>query len=220
VANVGADSAPEAAPALDVHAGGRLVEDQQLGLGQQRHREPQALLLSAGALAHPPVGDVGDAGPLEDLGHRAGVREQRRSQLDGLGDGELLEQTAGLHHRGDQAAGDGSAGRQAVDLDAARVGSRQPQHHVDGRGLPGTVRAEERDHLTRLDGEVQAVDRGDRAEALGHPAQRDRGGRGGAARTGDGGAVARRRRRGWKAHAAESGGLVPRRHPPQVTIPP
>ena len=79
---------------------------EQLRVGQQRHREPQPLLLAAGALADPAVGDVGDAGALEHLVDRAGVREQRRGQLDGLADGEVLEQAAGLHDRGDQAVGD------------------------------------------------------------------------------------------------------------------
>ena len=41
------DGRPEVAPALDVHPGGRLVEHQQLGIGQQRHGEPQPLLLAA-----------------------------------------------------------------------------------------------------------------------------------------------------------------------------
>ena len=51
----------------DVHAGGRLVEDQQLRVGQQRHGEPQPLLLAAGALADQPLADVGDAGPVQRL---------------------------------------------------------------------------------------------------------------------------------------------------------
>ena len=45
------DRGPERRGALDVHAGGGLVEQQQRRVGQQRHREPQPLLLTAGALA-------------------------------------------------------------------------------------------------------------------------------------------------------------------------
>jgi len=37
-------------------------------VGEQREREPQPLLLAAGALADEPVADVGDAGAFEHLG--------------------------------------------------------------------------------------------------------------------------------------------------------
>src|SRR4051794_2233913 len=87
---VGPDGVPELAPPLDVHPGRGLVEDEQLRLRQQGHGEPQPLLLAAGALADPPVGDLGEAGALEDLGDRAGVREQRGGELDGLADSEVL----------------------------------------------------------------------------------------------------------------------------------
>ena len=52
---VRADRGPERAAALDVHAGGRLVEQQQRRVGQQRHREAEPLLLAARALADPAV---------------------------------------------------------------------------------------------------------------------------------------------------------------------
>ena len=57
-----ADGGPEVAATGHVHARGRLVEDQQLGVRQQRHGEPQPLLLAARALPDPSVADVGDAG--------------------------------------------------------------------------------------------------------------------------------------------------------------
>ena len=67
------DRGPEAAPALHVHPGGRLVQDEQFRVGQQGHGEAQPLLLTAGALAHQPVRDGRDPGPLQHLGHRPGV---------------------------------------------------------------------------------------------------------------------------------------------------
>ena len=78
------DGRPEVAATLDVHAGRRLVEDEQLGVGQQGHREAQPLLLAARALADHAVADVADAGPLQDLVDRSGLREQRRGQLHRL----------------------------------------------------------------------------------------------------------------------------------------
>jgi hypothetical protein len=41
-----ADRGPERAAALDVHAGGGLVEQEQGGVGEQRHREAEPLLLT------------------------------------------------------------------------------------------------------------------------------------------------------------------------------
>jgi len=68
---VGPDRCPEITPALDVHAGGRLVKDHQQGIRNQRHRESQSLLLAAGAFADAAAGDVGDAGPIAYLGDRS-----------------------------------------------------------------------------------------------------------------------------------------------------
>jgi hypothetical protein len=66
---------------------------------------------------------------------------------------------------------DGGARRTPVDLDAADVGLREAEDHVDGRRLAGTARTEERDDLARLEGQVEAVDGDDRAEALRQPAE-------------------------------------------------
>ena len=51
---VGMDGLPEATAPLDVHAGGRLIEDEQGRVGYQRHGEAQTLLLAAGALPDRP----------------------------------------------------------------------------------------------------------------------------------------------------------------------
>ena len=90
---------------------------------------------------------------------------------DGLADGEVLEQAAGLHHRRDEAAGDGLAGLDAEHLDRARGGLRQAEDHVDGRGLAGAVGAEEGHDLAGLELEVDAADGVHVTEVLGHPGQ-------------------------------------------------
>ena len=66
------------------------------------------------------VGDAGDAGPLEHLGDRVGWRANRLAvSSHRLGDGEVLQQAARLHHGRDEAARDGAGRREAVDLDLA-----------------------------------------------------------------------------------------------------
>jgi hypothetical protein len=75
---------PERVPPLDVHRGCRLVQDQELRIADQRHREAHALRLSAGELLGALVGEGARAGQGEDLldGHRAGVqRSHHRDQL-------------------------------------------------------------------------------------------------------------------------------------------
>ena len=167
------DRSPEAAPPLDVHAGGRLVQDQQFRVGQQGHGEAQPLLLTAGALAHPAVGDAGDTGPVQRLVDRPRPDEQARGVLRGLPHGEVLEQAAGLQHGGDEPAGDGVPRRHPEHVRRARGGLGQPQDDVDGRGLPRAVGPEERDNLPRRDIQVDALHRLDRAEILAYPAQGD-----------------------------------------------
>ena len=151
------DGAPELAPALDVHAGGRLVQDQQVGVGQQRHRESQPLLLAARALADQPVRDRGDPGPAQDLAAgRCALGEQAGGVPGGLGHGEVLEQPAGLHDRRDQAALD----RLPRVMPVPRPGRRrlrQAEDHVDRGGLARAVRPEQRHDLARRDGQVNVT---------------------------------------------------------------
>ena len=82
--------------------------------------------------------------------------------------GQVLEQSAGLEHGRDEAAGDGLVRVEAEYGHGAGVGAAQAQHHVDGAGLAGSVGTEQRDDLAGVDGQVQAVDRPDLAERAVH----------------------------------------------------
>ena len=115
-----ADRRPEVAAALDVHAGGRLVEDQQLGVGQQRHARTAAAAAGRPSTCRPggrrcrrcrPARAPRRPGRCRGTGSRSARTVSR--------DGEVLEQPAGLHDGRDQAARDGAGRRQAVDLDGA-----------------------------------------------------------------------------------------------------
>ena len=92
VLGVGSDGVPEVSAASDVHAGGRFIQDQQVGVGQQRHGKAQPLLLASRALGDAPVGDRGDARALQYLVHGPGVREQAPRQFQRLRDGKVSEQ--------------------------------------------------------------------------------------------------------------------------------
>ena len=94
---VGPDGFPELAPTLDVQSLGGLVEQQQLGIWDERHCKAQPLLLSARALTDHPVRNRGDPGSPEHLVHGPALRKQLRRVLDRLAHREVLQQAAGLH---------------------------------------------------------------------------------------------------------------------------
>ena len=72
-----------------------------------------------------------------------------------------------------------SAGRRwqssAEDLGPAAARADQAQQQPDGRGLARAVRAEVADHLARRDLEVEVIESGDAAVALGQPLRADGG---------------------------------------------
>ena len=172
---VATDGGPEVAAALDVHPGGGLVEGHQGGVGQQGHGEPQALLLAARALPDEAVGEMADARPFEDFVHGSRFCVDRGSQAEGLAHREVLEQTARLQHRGDEAARDGRGRRHPEDADRALIGLAKAQDHVDRGRLAGSVGAEQRGDLTDLEVKVDAVDRPHGAKAAVHVVQLDGG---------------------------------------------
>jgi len=171
--------------ALDLAVGerrGRLVEDEDAGIADEKACDLEELLLGDGEAldlgarinmveadhgeelpgpgiqaAGPPEG--GDAGLAEDevLGDRHG-RDGRIFLVD---DGN--------------AGGLGTGGRKeiggaAVDLDGARIRLDQPGQHLDEGALAGTVLAEEGHHLAGAQLEIDLGQRLDVAVALGEAA--------------------------------------------------
>src|SRR5581483_11566665 len=147
----------EVAAALDVERDRRLVEDEQLGVRDEREREAHPLRLAAGEPLGELAGEPGEAGELERLVDPERVRVERRDELHELADAEVPDEAAGLEHRGDEAGADRLGRRPAEDRDAAAVGLEQPEHEVDGGRLPGPVRPEQRHRLAALDAQVDAA---------------------------------------------------------------
>ena len=65
------DQVPRLAPRLGVEAGGRLVEEEQLGVPDQRHPDVEAALLAAGEPAGAGVGLLDQPDQLDRLLDRA-----------------------------------------------------------------------------------------------------------------------------------------------------
>ena len=159
---------PETAPGLDVHGRGGLVEDEQPGIADQRHREAESLRLAAGEAVDPAPLDAPELGDLDDLIERegSGVEAPRHAeQLDHLDAGH---HPAVLEHRADQAASGGGPRLGAEHADAAGVRRHETEEHRDRRRLAGAVRSEQGERLAALHGEAQAVDGEHRSEAAAH----------------------------------------------------
>ena len=142
-----ANGRPERMSRLDVHADRGLVEHQQVGVADQRDREPHALGLPTAQPVGSALRQVGNLRDLECLVDRQRRRVERGHHRDELSHREVLQQPTGLQHRADPAVLDGFGRRLAEDRDGPAVGFLQAQQHVDGRRLAGTVRAEQRDRL-------------------------------------------------------------------------
>ena len=163
---VGVDGLPEAAAPFDVHACGRLIEDEQCRVAHERHGEAQALLLAPGALLDDARGEVRDTGAKHGLLGVDSVGEETRRQLHRLTHGDVGQEPGGLHDCGDQAPVDRLARAHPEDSRIAFGGAAQSQDHVDRRRLACAVGAQEGDDLAGADGQVDTVDGGDVTEGL------------------------------------------------------
>ena len=169
---------PEALARFDVEADGRLVEHEQVGIGDERDCEASTLRLTARQSLRAASRHVLQTGEDEHLVDPERVRIQRRNHRDQLAHREVADQRAGLQHDADGTGLDGVTRGHSEQLDVAPIRSGQPEHHVDRGRLAGAVRPEQGDGLTWGDGEVDAPDRLHRAVGLGHVDNLD---------TGDGG---------------------------------
>ena len=174
------EQVPEVAARHRVDAARGFVEEEQLGLVDGGGAEREALLpadrqvrgqlvLAAHEVRH--LEHVG-ALPGELLGGQvvdAGVEAQV------LVDGQVLEQRELLAHVADAALGPLGVGDDvlAEDADAARLRGDRAGEHADRRGLAAAVGAEEAEDLAASHVEVDAVDGGEVAEALGQAAHGD-----------------------------------------------
>ncbi len=156
-----------------------LVEQQDLRPRRQRARRLELLALGQGEAIGDGAGLAGEAEPVEDLqrglphGAAVGARLERA-------DHHVLEHGQGaerLHHL--EGAADAGMARPvgpqpgdvgAVEDDAAAVGREDAGDEVEGGGLAGSVRADERDDAALGHGEAHAIDRLQATEALGEPA--------------------------------------------------
>ncbi len=141
-----------------VHAGRRLVEDEQLRAADERQGQPKTLPLAPG---QPPVPRPGDTREVHELEHAVrvlrvavepGVEPERLARCRAGIDAALLEHEADPGPEAPAIAG----GIEAQHLHRATVRVAVPLEDLDGRRLAGPVRAEEREQLAPADLERDA----------------------------------------------------------------
>src|SRR5262245_29177460 len=159
----------EARLRLRIDAAGGLVEDQELGVGDEGAGDQHALLLPRRQGADAGPGVSGHADLAQDLGDaralgRADAPEQTESRhetgRDDLADGGGQ---AGVERRflGDVAEAPPLAkcrGRVAEQEDAAMLGRQEPEHDPEQRGLARAIRADDAEEVAGRDREVDPLE--------------------------------------------------------------
>ena len=170
---------PEIASQLDVDARGRLVEEEHRRIVHQRLGDQEAPLHSAGEcsrirvalVAQPEISqDRVDAGAIQPYAEIAGLEPER------LFDGEEGIEVDLLRDQTDGAAGEAIVAHDvaAEHLHGAFAGERGSRHQADQGRLSGPIGAEQREDLAAVDVEVDVIESGEGAVALGRAAQAHR----------------------------------------------
>src|ERR1700675_1588767 len=81
-----ADDVPELAAALGIESSGRLVEKKDPRIADQRGRDGEALLLTAGKFSNPRVGFFGELEFFENCGGGARLAIEAGEEFDGFAD--------------------------------------------------------------------------------------------------------------------------------------
>src|ERR687887_250887 len=153
------DQLPGAPAGRRVEAGGRLVQEDQVGVADDAEGEVQAALLAAGERLYPRPALVAETDQVDHLADVAGAGVVAAEQADGLLDGQLAVEAGRLQHDADALAEVPLAALRVVaeHLDLAAAALAVALQDLDGGRLAGAVRAEEGEALALGDLEVDAA---------------------------------------------------------------
>ena len=153
-----ADRLPQRVPGVDVETGGRLVQEHQARVPDERESHCQPSLLATGQATGLPPREVGEAEALQQLAGGHGPLVVPGDEVDHLAHPQQRRQPGLLRGVADPSAAHRVARVATEELDRARGGATQPEHQADQRGLPGAVGAEQPDQLAGGDVEADAVE--------------------------------------------------------------
>ncbi len=111
---------------LDVDAGGRLVEHQQISITDQRRGKAHPLGLPSRKLRRPALREIADPGACQHIIDRKWVRIVRGHERDQLANAEVVRQRPRLEHPTDQADLTAAAGERAKTVTAPASGRVRP----------------------------------------------------------------------------------------------
>jgi hypothetical protein len=147
----------------EVHAGERLVHDEERRSGDERTSDQYALLLAPGKVDERVVGLLRQSHPFDDLADavplgapKTGERAPRRQRARGheLADRGRVHRDGGpLRHVPQLGPGTELRQRRTQEADLAALVRHEAEHGLDQRGLSRAVAAQESDHLVLLHGE-------------------------------------------------------------------
>src|SRR5947209_14078665 len=156
-----------------VEADGGIVEDQDLGIAEDRLRESDPLPVALRQPADEPVLDVGDEAALHDLRDPAPTLGAPHAldlgdEVQVRRDAEVPVERDALREVADPPADLQRLAEHVVSRDLRRParGGHEAGEDAHRRRLPRPVRAEEAHDLARRDAERHVPDRGDRAIML------------------------------------------------------
>jgi hypothetical protein len=138
-----------------------VVQEQHLGLAEQRERQVQPPPLAARQLLDPHAGLPVEADQGQHLVRRPGPADAARPHPRGLRDGQLGGEAALLEHHAGAGTYGGPFGEGVVPEDpdgaAGRAGQSLQQFHR--RGLARPVGAQQREDFPAPDGKADSADR-------------------------------------------------------------
>ena len=154
---------PDPVGGIGIERRGRLVQQQQFGLVDQRLRQRHAGLLPGRELA---VGAVEEIAEIEIGGELLDALAQIRHRIEPAEDREILPHREPHRHvdigafeiHPAEHLGALLGHRTAQHLDAPRGRQHQPHDHGDGRGLAGAVAAEQPGDAAARDAKRDVVD--------------------------------------------------------------
>ena len=155
------DHVPRSTPCCRIETGGRLVEEDEVRVADQRYSEVEPALLTAGKSLHARVSLLLEADELDHLVDVARPVVVTGEHAVRLGDGDRRPELRLLQHHADPLS-EGRAGSsriEAEDVDLAPVAGPVPLQDLDRGRLAGAVRAEETEDLALCDLEADPADR-------------------------------------------------------------
>ncbi len=154
-----ADELPNDQPGLRVQPGGRLVQQQEQRLPDQRGGEGETLAFATGQPAHRGTEHGTQAQPVDQLVEVPGPGVQGGDLAEHPSGGGRQRQATVLEHHADPGAQPRIRRGVAEHVEHALVGSAQADGALDERRLARTVRAEQGGELALGEGEVDPGER-------------------------------------------------------------